>query len=94
MTALSAGGRVKGVGLGPHLARGAARAASALAAELRQDGAPPGPSRGLASMTIADRIAELEAGANTSRTGRPLYHVHCDPRHDDEELVALFCRLF
>lgn len=94
MTALSAGGRVKGAGLGPHLARGAAHAVGALAAELRQDGAPPGPSRGLASVTIADRIAELEAGANTSRTGRPLYHVHCDPRQNDEALVSLFWTLF
>jgi hypothetical protein len=91
MTGLSAGGRVRGRGLGQHIAKGAT---DTLAAELDIDAVPGGLSRGLISLTIEDQLRELEAGANTKRTRKPLYHVHCNPRWDDEELVALFWRLF
>ena len=58
--------------------------------ELQGETVGTGFSRGLAAETFADRMAELVAGANTSRTARPCWHVHVDPQHDNPKANALF----
>ncbi len=89
---LSGGGRVRGRGLGGHLDRGETevRVFGATAAET----ARPRPSRGLIATEIEEQIAELWAGASLLKTSSPLYHIHCDPRWQDPELIAEFWRLF
>lgn len=49
--------------------------------------------RGLASRTIGEQIAELAAGADLTRCGAPIWHVHYDPVTWDEDVRARFWAL-
>ena len=58
---------------------GGPRLGAHLANTEKNDSVIVGPSRGLVSDTIMDRIAELTRLGSHARTTTPVYHVHADP---------------
>jgi hypothetical protein len=52
------------------------------------------PARGLVSAGLTEQLDELTAGAITTRTAIPIYHVHFDPVTWDERVRAAFWRAF